>query len=262
MADSLRIAAERIIASMKRNFSGGDHGAVPATPSEFRHLDLKAYEVFASTMAAQGFRHVADYAKPGLTNTPTTLMAHTMIRTMLSPDGNVAATYYQVKPRIGRRLKLLARGLLNLRLVAAPRNFVQAMETRHSVDIETALDDGMFFCTSNAEGAAAISTPPFIKSKFHPRSTTPAVLLDDHRRSVEEYLRANGGVRPLRMESVEDVMQMERRQAELKSSYRKSVEWITKEELERLGSSAAVSQAVFDEVRKILAEERAGAEKA
>jgi hypothetical protein len=259
MHESWRKAAEEIVANMRRTFSD-DQGLVVTEPAGYRHLNLRAYDDFLATMQAQGFTLVADMARPGITHTPASTLAPTMIRVMRSADGRVVANYYQGKARLGKRLRILAKGLLNLRLVTAPRMFARGMVTRHCVDFETELDNGLFICTCNVEVAASLSTPPALIKRFHPWKTPVPVLLDDHLRSLADYLRANPAVAPVPVESVGDVMRGAWRQDQIKLAHRKSLDWVSHAEISRLGAGNQdeVNRAIFDEVQKLLATERAG----
>ncbi len=146
---------------MKANY-GSMHTRVLVKEEDFTHLDLSAYHAFREEMEANGFRYLADYEILEVTNSPGTLLARTMLRAMVSREGNVVAGYYQTKPRVWRRVQGLLRGLLNLRFMDAPRDFAEGMKTRHCVDFSTEFEDCTFLCTSNAEGAAKMTSPPEI----------------------------------------------------------------------------------------------------
>jgi hypothetical protein len=255
MSQSTAEAAQSILAGMRRSYSA-PYTMVSVDAAEFRHLTLDAYRVFQSALEAQGFMHVADLEILEESHSPTTLMARTMIRSMRSANGHVTADYYQVKPRICRRLKILGRGLLNLRLLAAPRNFMKGMKTQHCIGFETEFTDGNFLITSNAEGASLLSGPPTIECIYFPYGTPGKVLLDAHMNRLEEIVSAKKGRMPAPVRSLPDLLQMQKRQRAQKVAYRASVQWVTKAELQNMSSgNLELANEVFSEVQKLLAQD-------
>lgn len=251
MSDSVREGARRILASMRGTF-GGPATLVPVDETALPHLDLARYRSFRSDMEAAGFRYLADLEMLELSRSPTMLMARTMLRNLVSADGTIVADYYQVKPRVGRYLRALFRGLVNGRFAAASRMFVHGMKTRHCAGFETEFTDGRFLVTSNAHSASKISGPPTIESKFFAFGTPVDVVLDAHRARLAEILRDGGGVEPVRMSTTSELLKMYERQSTQKSAYRASVQWVTKDELHKMSSNPAVADAVFEEVLNLL----------
>lgn len=255
MSDSSAQAARRILATMKASF-GTTHSRAPAREEEFPHLDLSAYQAFREEMEAHGFRHLADYEVLDVTNSPGTVIARTFIRSMVSREGNVLAGYYQVKPRVWRRVKGLLTGLLNLRLIDAPAGFIQAMKTRHCVDVETEFDNGRFIVTSNAEAAAMLSQPPDLGNRYFPYGTPTGELLDVHYQRLVEVLKG-GGVKPLFVATIDDMYGMQNRQAAIKSAFRASMQWVTREDLHKLsGGNAQQTDDIYAELVKARSGER------
>jgi hypothetical protein len=250
-----RDVAEKIVASMRHNF-GAPHTMVKADPSEFGHLDLEAYARFEAEMRERKYDLVADLEILEVSTSPTAVIARTMIRTMLSSDGRVLAQYYQVRPRMGRRIKMLLRGLLNLRLIAAPMSFAQGMIVRHCVSFETEFDDGRHLMTSNAQAAAMLSGPKSIVRHFFPYGTPTAVLIEHHLARVQEITGGDPG-KAVAMRTFDDVLEMQKRQNLMKVAHRRSIEWLTQSEMLAMsGSSPETGEAVFAEVQRLLAEER------
>jgi hypothetical protein len=258
MGSSARETAKAIVASMKNHY-GAPHTVVPADESQFDHLDLNGYRTFQAALESEGFLALGNVEILEVSQSPTTLIARTMIRCMISGDGTTYAGYYQVRPRIWRRLKLLVRGLINLRLIAAPLNFITGMLTRHCLEFETELNDGRFLITSNAEAAARITGPRSIESNIRPYSTPTAALLQAHQRRLGELV-AETNAKPLILRTYADVEGMQKRQNAQKIAHRATVQWVTYAELERMsGGNVEQAEEVFEEVRKLLADERPAA---
>jgi hypothetical protein len=256
MSKSAAEAARAIVATMKGMY-GAPHTVVPVDEAQFKHLQLDRYRSVKSMLEAQGFRYIADLEILQVSQSPTSLIARTMIRSMVSQDGHVVADYYQIRPRTWRRLKLLGRGLLNLRLFDAPQNFLKGMGTRHCIGFETEFDDGRFLITSNAESASKVSMPPTIERVFFPYGTPPSVVYSAHAKRLADVLGGSHVPKPVVIESLADLLQMQKRQNAQKIAHRAAMQWVTKSELEGLSNgNQAIADAVFEEVQKLLEQEQ------
>jgi hypothetical protein len=252
MSESTAKAARHIVELMQTSYSE-THTVVPVSETDFPHLNLLTYRSFLADMEARGFRHVADLEILEVSRSTTTLLARTMIRSMISEDGCIVSNYYQVKPRICRRMKLLAKGLLNRRFIDAPHNFINGMRTRHCADFETEFDDRSFLTTSNAQAAALISAPPTIETHYFPYGTSSSVLLDAHRRRLDEILHTRSGVKPIALSCASDLLQMQKRQRLQKMAHRASIQWVTQTELQGMSAgNPHLGDEVFAEVQKLL----------
>lgn len=251
MIGSVRSAARAIVEGMRRQYSA-PHTVVPANEEEFGHLDLKAYANFKSELVGNDFSPAGDFEILEVSNSPGTLLARTFIRNMISKDGQVLAQYYQVKPRVWRRTKLLLIGLCNFRFLDAPLFFWKGLATHHCVGFETEFQDGRQLITSNAEEASIISNPPSIETLYFPYGTPVSVLYEHHLAKIGQM----GGT-PLALRSVNDVLAMQQRQSELKVAYRAAVQWVTQQEMQGFAAgNEDLSEAVFAEVQRLFAEER------
>lgn len=257
MAFSVTDAARSIIAMMRAQYSA-PQTMVPADPTSFPHLDLPAYARFQAEMEKAGFRMVGDIEILELSNSPTTTVARTFIRNMLSADGRISCDYYQMKPRIGRQLAMLWRGLQNFRFYDAPRHFFTSMATRHCTGLESEFEDGRQLMTCNAQGAAQISGPPTIEATFFPYGAPVSVLLEHHGRRLADIAAGSASpTRPLAMGSMEDILAMQKRQHMQKVTHRASVQLISQDELRRMGGNQDVGDAIFTEVQRLLRAEHA-----
>jgi membrane protein YdbS with pleckstrin-like domain len=262
MDSSARAAAKAIVATMKGLY-GAPQTVVPANASQFGHLKLSEYDAFQSALEAKGFRSVGDVEILEVTQSPNTLIARTMIRSMISEDGTIYGGYYQVKPLIWRRLKQLVLGLINFHLgltnfrpIYTPHDFISEIATRHYIDFETELHDGRFLITSNAEATASVSGPPSIESNYLPYATPTEALLKVHQSRLAKLL-ADSNDKPIILRSYVDIREMQKRQNTQKIAHRATVQWITNAELVRM-FKGNVEQAdeVFEEIKKLIAKER------
>lgn len=252
MTDSIEQSAQRIIASLKRSY-GAPSTRRSARENDFGHLDMHAYRDFQTHHEAQGFRMLWDYEVAEVSDSPTTLIARTFIRSMVSRDGTIVADYYQVRPRIGRLMRSLFRGLLNGRWIDAPRFVLKKLKTRHCNGYESECSDGGFITTSNAQSAGMISSPPTVDSVFHPYGTPPMLLLADHKERLAAWVAAHPGNSVRVVTSVSDLQGMQNRLKEQKNAHRAAVSWVTESELVKMSdANPAVAQAVYNEVQRQL----------
>jgi hypothetical protein len=254
---SARDAAVRILASLKATYSAPLE-AVPVAEADFAHLDLPAYAAFRLWAEGEALRYLGDLEFPALSNSPTTVIARTMVRAHLSTDGTVSAEYYQVKPRVDRVLKKLLTGLMNLRWIAAPAWTLRALKTRHCVSFYNEFDDGSFVATSNAETAGRLSSPPSIDVKFFAYGTARSVLLEAHRQRVQAKLTAGSGCRASAAHDLTGVLARQRRLSQKKNAYRAAQDWISKAELNVMAKNRELADAVYAEIQKLLAEKSTG----
>jgi hypothetical protein len=241
-----------IIARMREY--GAAHTVMPVIASQFGHLSLARYGQFQARMEQLGFRFLTDVEIPEVSNLTCSVMAPTMLRTMTS--GVVVATYYQVRPRVGRRLLLLGLGLLNLRLIAAPRDFIAGMRTRHCVQLHSEFDDGRSLTTGNGQAAASITPPPSVERHLFPWGTPLATLLATHRQRFDEIAGERADARPVVVSTLQDLLDMHRRQNARKLAHRTAVGVVTRDEIRRMcARNPALADAVCAEVEKLLAHE-------
>ena len=245
-----RDAAAEIISSLKKTYAAS-FTIVRVDEKSFSHLDLSAYGRFQATLEAQRYRFLADIEIVEINNSPTSLMAPTMIRSMVSRDGETEAGYYQVRPRVGRLLKNLLVGIANFRFIAAPSFFLENLGTKHCYDFTSEIA-GTYVTTSNAAAAAAISLPGSVDAKFFGYDTP----LTDIRAAHESRLAAavrRVGASPTRMSSYADARAIQARLKQVKDAHRLASNWITQNELLALsGGDTELAEAVFEEVQKLL----------
>jgi hypothetical protein len=236
-------AARDILAQLEATYQP-THRYVDATPSDYRHLDIRWYEKTTQRLATQGFRPLRDVEDKTITEAPGTVLSAIMVRVLVSRDGAVVSALYH--PHI-RRFWL--RALLWL-LRKLPGNVT---------DMETEFSDGSFVATSNAVAAAAIENGPMILAEFLSASTDSVAVFRRHEARVAEHLASRPGVTVRVVRDYRDALASQDRMNALKAAYRGEVGMITREELERVATMGgrAIVPDVHDEIAREL-QRRAG----
>ncbi|HSV48538.1 MAG TPA: hypothetical protein VLJ58_22310 [Ramlibacter sp.] len=251
-------AANRILASLKEGYAT-PVTLIAADARDFGHLDLARYDGYKASMERRGFHCLGDFANTVVNQSAHSLLAPTILRICTSDDGAMVTAYFQVKPHMRRRIKLLLAGLLNLRWIAAPREFASNLKMKQCAEIETEFDDGSFLVTSNAAMAGMLAQPPSITSDFHPTGTPLPRLMDAHRANLGRIAHA-GKCRAIAIRTVDEMLNMQKRLAAQKIAHRESVQWVTVDELRAFaGGNADLAKAIHREVQRQIAAQQAAA---
>jgi Protein of unknown function (DUF3592) len=191
----------------------------PVDAKQFRHLDLRWYDEGRQRLEDRGFVFLQD--EENLTFRRTSKGNRTLLRTLLNRDGTTMAYLYHFKPGIA------------VRWLGARQSKV--------LDLESRFSNGTFVCTSNAEAAGKLDSPPGVKG-FHLAAVTPLeTILASHEQRVNQFLAAHSGVASVRMNGIEDVHRAQNVLQQIKAEYRKKT-GITKVELQRLGGANSRQQ--------------------
>jgi hypothetical protein len=242
--------AEKLVAKMK-GLHSKPATIVPARESEFTHLDLGSYRTFRSALEAKGYRFLGDIEILDVTNVPDTVVARTMIRSMISADGSTSAGHYQMRPRVERVARNLVEGILNFRFFDAPASFFNSMQTKHMYDFESEVGS-TFVNTSNAAIAGKFSSPTSIDVLYLPNRTPLEEVRLAHVTRLASVVERTGA-EPRRMASREDVEAMGERRREQKAAHRAASGWITRDELLRFtDGNVVLADSIFEEVQAIL----------
>jgi hypothetical protein len=102
------------------------------------------------------------------------------------------------------------------------------------MDFETWFTDGCFVCTSNAEMAGKLDSPPAIDALHMPAGTPWDILIQAHRNRVGKYLANHPGVQPVKLNGPADVSRARDEQQRIKAEFRQRT-GLSRAELERLG---------------------------
>lgn len=249
MNPAIEQTARNILQTLQRTY-GKPLTRIAAAEADFPKLDLAGYRDIRAALEAAGFTYLRDYAVPEINDSPTTLLAPTMLRAFTARDGGMVATYYQKRPRWNRLWSKLWTGIGNLRLIDAPRMFFKTSQAHDCVEFNSEFADGGFVSTSNAEGAESIGMPASLDRKFHPYNTPMETVLADHRARLAAAMQKRGGAAPLPVRSFADLEAQLERENLRKREHRASIGWVTHAELLKMcGGKQALADAVFAEIR-------------
>ena len=122
-----------------------------------------------------------------------------------------------------------------------------------TVDLETEFVDGRFLVTHNSPQAALMKSPPQFDVEVHPAAISADALLEAHLIRLRRRLAAEPEVKPCVIRTLDDALASQKGQEGIKHAHRKSVGWVTKEEMQRLAMPGAkgVARDVHDEIRKL-----------
>jgi len=201
----------------------------PADPRRFRHLDLAYYDGMQARLEAHGYKHVGDEENLSLRRRT---VPRTFIRNLISRDHSTMAMLYHFKP--GWMLGVLG-----------------AKEAK-AIDLESWFSNGCFVCTSNAEMAGKLDSPPEIDALHLPAATTWDMLLETHTRRVGTYLAAHPGIEAVQLSGMPDVRCAQVAQQRIKAEFRKN-RGLSKTELERI---AGQSSKEVDQLHETLSQRR------
>lgn len=183
---------------------------------DFGHLDLGFYDRCHQFLRGEGFSMLADVQNLTIESAPGNVLAPVFLRSWISSDGTSTAAAYHAKIR-----PLLLRALLFL--LGRSRNKI--------LEFETEFEDGGFLCTSNAQAAAALRTPPLIDMLYLPARTS---LKEIHATHLRRLAQAIGRRVPRRIGSFEEMIASQDRMSAIKAAFRGELGGITRQELERL----------------------------
>lgn len=232
---SNREAARKIKENLEATYQPA-HEYQVVSAEQYPWVDLAFYDRAAAELEGLGFRRLADVEN--LTMTRTNPSMRTFIRILVSQDGTVSAGIYDIKIRGWMRC-LQWIGLVPKKL--------------STVDLETEFTDGRFLMTHNSPQAALMKAPTQFDVEVHPAAMSADTLLDAHLVRLRRRLASEPGVQPCVVRTLDDAFASQKRQEAIKHAHRKSIGWVTKEELERLAAPGAkgVARQVHEEIRKL-----------
>jgi len=249
-------AAHNILKQLRETYNGQPPRRAPAREADFRHLDLSAYRWFQSELETLGYRLLADEELIDMGRARGSLYTRTFVRQMVSADGCIVCSYYQEKQRLFKRLWRLFDGLMGGRGNRAREEFRSGQTIRHHMDVSSHYSDGRTLNLGNSQSAGSSINPPAIETHRLPEDTQLEELLDAHDLHMRQLLTETPGLRAVAVNSVEDLHQQQAREAALKAEYRKSVNWVTHEELLAMtGGNAEFADAVYEAIQQQLAKE-------
>jgi hypothetical protein len=202
---------------------------VSVKAEDFKHLDLAFYDQGRRHLEALGYRFLDDQENVTLRRRSG---IHTFLRILLSGDQTTMADLYHFVPKFTLRL-----------LGAKPAKVL---------DLETWFSDGHFVCTSNAEMAGKLDSPPAIDALRLPAATTWDMLVEAHQRRVSNYLANHREAKPVKLSGLADVRRAQDEQQRIKAEFRRRT-GLSRTELERF---AGTQGKAVDELHDALTERR------
>jgi len=190
----------------------------PVNARDFGHLDLSWYDASQRWIEQNGFALLGD--EENLTFRRTSKGNRTLLRTMLNRDGTCLAYLYHFKPPThvgtlgGDGFKIL--------------------------ELQSHFPDGVFVCTSNAEAAGKLDSPPGVDALRLPHNTSLDAVLGAHTERLHAALANNPGAAAASMRTLDDVHRVQNVLQQIKATWRQKT-GITREELQRLAGNRLCS---------------------
>jgi hypothetical protein len=178
------------------------HEIREVSPADFAHLDLAYYDAARSSLATEGFVHLADVENETITKSPGSASFPVMMRVMCSEDGSIVATAYDLKPRTAAIA------------VRHPR--------RGRIEFDTEFDDGVILTTGGAETATQLPQLPSIRPLYLREGAAPLELLSAHRERVAAHAAATGAS-PLLIKDYPTFLASLQRITALKAAHRREL---------------------------------------
>lgn len=193
---------------------------VSVKAEDFKNVDHNFYNSVQRGLEGHGFVYLDDQENVTLRKRSG---LQTFLRHLLGPDQSTMAVIY---------------------------HFVRGVKSAKVLDLETWFSDGSFVCTSNAEMAGKLDSPPAIDALRMRAETTWEVLLQTHQSRIYEYLESHPGTTPVKLNGMADIRRAQTEQQRIKSEFRKRT-GLTKAELERIaGSKSPELDRIHDELTK------------
>lgn len=204
-------------------------------PEDFPKADHAYYNDTQRWFEGQGFTCLGDIED--LTTTQAFPGNRTFMRIFVSPDRQVSAACFHL-PMLGFMRLLQMAGVL-------PKNMCM-------LEFETEFADGTFLNTNNTLGKNQMDEPPAIRQVQLPDTTSNEELLARHRATIEAWCAEDPALRPVQFRSLDDVIESQHRQQDLKIAWRGQVGLVTKEEMARMARPGEEESArkLLDELRK------------
>jgi hypothetical protein len=193
------------------------HEYLEADASKFKHLDLAFYNQAQRQLEQRGFQFLGDFENATLRKT---LPAPVLIRHMLSRDKTTMACIYHFKPSFVQQL-------------------LSAKQAK-VIDCESWFSNGSFVCTSNAEMAGKLDSPPQVDSLFLPGATPCDAVVEAHQRRISNFSAKHPGVTPVELRDLHDVRRAQNELQWIKAQFRRKA-GISKDEIARIAGHSGSS---------------------
>jgi hypothetical protein len=216
LATDPKDAADDIV-RMQKALYAEQHEYRAVRPSEFRDVDIAFYDQTQKTFEREQFRFLGDIED--VTATREFPKMRTFLRLMAGDSGTIQLACYHLKMRGFLRL---------LQLVGAlPSNI-------KTLDLETEMSDGSFIVTANTQGVDTTGAVPRVARYLHPRETAPLELLALHREQVQQASIREGGLAPVRVNTLDDLIASQHRLQAIKNAHKASMGYMDAKELRQI----------------------------
>lgn len=188
-----------------------------ASPITHPHVAWSEYDDVQRRLEALGFRYLGDVEPISMPVDPK-MAKPAVMRMLVSEDGTVMAGFYRLVLR-WTPMGILARSLGGAGMM---------------LDLITIFPDGTIVETSNAEPASVWSQPPFLHRQVLAKTASPEEIADAHADRLMDRLSGDAGVLPVSVHSLLEVVAASDATERAKRAWRRSIGWITRDELARL----------------------------
>lgn len=188
----------------------------PVDPSGFPGHQRRFAAGMHRQLVRAGFAKLGDYDPVHLS---APLARKQMVTIYVRADGRTTAAVFSIKPPWSGFRAWLA---LFVKGRHRPANVVE---------LETAFSDGTVVSTSNAGATNPFGQGPrFLQEKLA-TATAPAAILERHEARVDEYAAAHPAASVIEIRTIEEVTAQQARQVAAKNAYRRSIGFVSDEEL-------------------------------
>jgi hypothetical protein len=211
---------DHVARNMLRLVRAGNSGWTdyrPSSPSTHGYVPWKQYDELRRQLEGEGFRHLSDLVSLSANVTPK-MSRPAVVRILTDGSNEIFASFYSLS------LRWTLTGIMARFLVGSG----------FFLDLTTDFEDGVSVQTSTAKEAGLWTAPPQILIEHLPRFTTFHQAIARHRERVRAYRAAHPSASPVRVSTLDDILQSFAREARIKHEYRRSIGWATREEIARL----------------------------
>jgi hypothetical protein len=210
-----RAAAAKIIEIMKSAYEEKQEYR-EVNPDDFKHLDMDRYDTVTQTLENLGFKHLADLDHMAHIK----LLERTFSRYLSGDGGTIAAFTFQLKPEskpgTGKPPFPLLQTVLQV------------------VGLGTDFSDHFSIETIIGDQVPGLTPMPHTNTERMPEDTPLEELLQRHRLRLKEYADKNKNVTVLNIDTIDDVIDALERTRAMSATYKKSMGWVNREDLETL----------------------------
>jgi hypothetical protein len=247
-------AARDILKTLRRTYSDAPRTRVLADEKSFSHLDLAGYDRFRRDLEAKGYRLLGNYEVVDFNRASS--LRRTFLRVMVSADGTVACAYCQMTAHMVKRLWRLFNDLMDGGGKPAWDSFTKDIAIHHEIAVSTDFEDGRSVCACIGESAGQFANPPGIEVHYFPEGTPLDTLLQTLGERVSWLRTEHPDTQPVTVSTLEQLFQLQDRAMTQKVAYRKSVGWITRDELLAMSNgNETFADEVYAEIQNQLARE-------